>query len=179
MIFRIPTVLGLISVVLAAACGDEVDPNATDITNVFFAKTDANCLAYVGSYKSAVRDVARGVEFAGRVTITDEGSSCAITSNSIPNHDFNDGNQAFVNSSAEATMTFSIPASPQAAGSTTDLTLQYDDAIFLNGVKHHEPTHLSGWTRFVSFGSVFFRLDFRRYVSSRGLFLIGSFRRTT
>ena len=129
------TTCGLVVLLLGAACGDEVDPNATDITNVFFTKTDANCSAYVGSYRSAVRDVARDVSFNGRVTITDEGSSCAITSNSIPNHDFNDGNQAFVNSSAEATMTFSIPASPQAAGSTTDLTLQYDDAIFLNGVK--------------------------------------------
>ncbi len=135
MIFRIPTVLGLMSVVLAAACGDEVDPNATDITNVFFTKTDANCSAYVGSYKSAVRDVARDVEFAGRVVITDEGSRCEITSNSIPNHDFNDGAEAFVNSSAEATKSFSIPAAPQAAGSTIDLTLRYDDAIFLNGVK--------------------------------------------
>ncbi len=39
----------LVILASVAACGADEDPNATDITNVFFTKADANCSAYVGS----------------------------------------------------------------------------------------------------------------------------------
>ena len=132
---KTPFCLFLMSFVLVTACGEEEDPNAIDITNATFSSLDPSCADHVGSFKSSVRDVARDVTFAGRVSMTAEGGLCTMTSNSIPNHDFNDGTAAFVNSSAEVTKSFTLPASPSAASTETTLGLRYDDGIFLNGVK--------------------------------------------
>ena len=138
---KYPCSLILVSLVFAAACGEEESSNtiditdATDITNANFSSLEPSCGDHVGSYTSSVRDVARDVSFTGRVSISVEGGNCTMTSNSIPNHDFNDGAEAFVNSSAEVTKSFNLPASPSAAGSETALSLRYDDGIFLNGVK--------------------------------------------
>ena len=126
--------LGLV-IMSIVACGDEVDPNAVDITDAVLTRTDAACTAYAGSYSSSVQDVGRSKSFVGRVTITDNGDHCELTSNSIPNHDFNDGARSFVNTTSEATKSFSIPSSPQEAAASTELSLRYDDGIFLNGVK--------------------------------------------
>ena len=41
----------------------------------------------------------------------------------------------FANALAEVDETFEIPLNPSAATSTTALTLQYDNAVFLNGAK--------------------------------------------
>jgi len=125
----------VLCLVMVGACGEEEDPNAIDITNTFLTNMDPSCVGHVGSFKSSVRDVARDVTFAGRVSITSEGSACTISSNSIPNHDFNDGATAFVNESSDVDVSFSVPATPSQAGSVTWLTLRYDDAIFINGIK--------------------------------------------
>ena len=122
---KTPFCLFLMSFVLVTACGEEEDPNAIDITNATFSSLDPSCADHVGSFKSSVRDVARDVTFAGRVSMTAEGGLCTMTSNSIPNHDFNDGAAAFVNSSAEVTKSFTLPASPSAAGTETT-GLRYD-----------------------------------------------------
>lgn len=58
-----------------------------------------------------------------------------ISSNSIPNHDFNDGARSFPNNVGEVNESFTFTASPAPAASTTPLTINRDNAILLNGVK--------------------------------------------
>jgi hypothetical protein len=52
----------------------------------------------------------------------------------VPNHDFNASGH-FANPFREQDQTFTVPATPVAAARPTPLSLQYDNAVFLNGVK--------------------------------------------
>jgi hypothetical protein len=106
-----------------------------DITNKKLDKRGASCLEYLGSYSSSSKDVKRGVSFKGSLTITRDQNKCVFTSNSIPNHDFNDGSKEFVNAVREVTETYEIPAEPQLVLNPAWLTTSYDNGILLNGVK--------------------------------------------
>ena len=116
-----------------AAATTTVDPNATDITDVIFTKRSADCGDYTGSYTSSVTDEGTGTSFVGSMTIAASGSDCTITSNSIPNHDFNDSN-SFATAAAEYSASFTLSAAV-AASSTTDLLMGQTNVLLLNGVK--------------------------------------------
>ncbi len=105
-----------------------------DITDAVFTSRDGDCASYAGAYTSTVMDVQSGDTFSGAVSLTNEGTTCTITANSIPNHDFNDGG-SFATEVAEVDITHTIPRNPSAAGGATALSLQVDNGIFLNGVK--------------------------------------------
>ena len=105
-----------------------------DITNAEFTDRDPSCASYVGTYTASVTDLGRSVAFTAMVQIAATGSTCEVTSNSIPNHDFDDGG-AFATPTAEVTGAHYLAAAPTEAASPTALSLQYDNAIFLNGVK--------------------------------------------
>jgi hypothetical protein len=114
--------------------GASADQGRTDITDAVFDSRDPACAGYRGSFSSSVLDVGRHLAFSGAVEITGGAGSCTIASNSIPNHDFNDGGM-FANPVREVLATFWIDASPGEAGSRVPLSLEYDDGVFLNGVK--------------------------------------------
>ena len=105
-----------------------------DITNYIFTKIDPSCSAYVGDFTSTIKDLGNNRTLTGSLSITANSSTCTVSSNSIPNHNVNDTG-AFATRISEVNETFSIPVSPSTANSTTQLTLQYDNAIFLNGAK--------------------------------------------
>ena len=126
---------------LVAACSeststldDQVTTDTTDITDLIFDSRDAACTTYTGSFTSSVLDVGRNLGFDGAVEVAAGSGLCTITSNSIPNHDFNDGGN-FANVVQEVGTTFSVEGSPSDGMSTTPLSLNYDNAVFLNGVK--------------------------------------------
>ena len=113
---------------------DDNGNTPSDITNYIFTKTDPSCSAYVGEFTSMIKDLANNRTLAGSLSITAEGSTRMISSNSIPNHDVNDTG-AFATTVSEVNTTFSIPVSPAVANSPTQLSLEYDNAVFLNGAK--------------------------------------------
>jgi len=117
--------------------GNEADNirAAQNITGTKFSNLSANCMDYTGQYRSVATDVQRGVDFMGSVSITSNSGQCQLSSNSIPNHDFNDGNRGFPNNVGEVNEIFTVTASPTPAGSPTPLTIDRDNAILLNGVK--------------------------------------------
>jgi hypothetical protein len=120
-----------------ADSGPQVDSGAsgaTDITNAIFTERSADCADYAQSYMASVRDIQRGVAFEGNVEIVASASSCSLTSNAIPNHDFNDASARFATRTAEITKTFVIPRNPTFAASNTALTLTSFNAVMLNGV---------------------------------------------
>ena len=109
------------------------DAITTNITDAIFTRTSADCAAYADNYTASVTDVKRSVGFNAEISISSGTSSCTITSNAIPNHNFNDtGN--FATDVGEVSRTFSVPRSAQVAITTTDLTQARYDAIMLNGV---------------------------------------------
>lgn len=121
------------SAMLCASC-ENGSTDAIDITGHVFSSRAASCADYAGSFSSSVKDLSTGQAFQGFVDITLDGDACTFRSNSIPNHDFNDEGQ-FATPVAEVNETFTIPASPSYATRTTALTLEYDNAFFLNGAK--------------------------------------------
>ena len=116
-------------------CSHSTAPNGTNITNAYFDNISASCANHAGSYYSQVKDTSNNQCFTGTVSITTGTDTCTFTSNSIPNHDFNDSSAHFANTVKEVTETFYIYKSPSAASSTTDISLQTDNGVMLNGVK--------------------------------------------
>ena len=115
---------------------DSLDNSITppDITNYIFTKTDPSCSAYVGEFTSTIQDLGNDRTLRGSLSITKDGGTCTISSNSIPNHNVNDKG-AFATTVSEVNTTFRISVSPTAANSPTQLSLEYDNAVFLNGAK--------------------------------------------
>ena len=108
---------------------------AENITGTKFSNLSATCSDYVGEYRSTANDIGQNVSFTGSVSITANNGQCSISSNSIPNHDFNDGARSFPNNVGEVNESFTFTATPTPAGSSTPLTINRDNAILLNGVK--------------------------------------------
>ena len=105
-----------------------------EITDRLFISRSANCAEYVDTYSAEARDVQNARTLGATVEITTDGQTCTIMSNAVPNHDFN-ATGRFVAALSEQDQAYSIPASPQAADQPTGLSLRYDNAVFLNGVK--------------------------------------------
>ena len=112
---------------------------AESITGAKFTNLSPDCAEYVGAYRSEAEDIGQSVTFSGQVTLTATGTAtgaqCTISSNSIPNHDFNDAARGFPNNVGEVNESFTFTANPSPAASTTPLTIDRDNAILLNGVK--------------------------------------------
>jgi len=114
---------------------DASSANPIDITDSILTNISANCADYINSYQSSVSDIQRSISFQGSLTIALSGEKCSFTTNQIPNHDFNDATAAFASEvSEQASETYTVSSSPAATNSTA-LSLLYDNALFLNGVK--------------------------------------------
>jgi arylsulfatase A-like enzyme len=108
---------------------------AANITGTKFSNLSAACSDYVGEYRSTANDIGQNVSFTGSVSISANNGQCSISSNSIPNHDFNDGERSFPNNVGEVNESFTFTANPMPAAASTPLTINRDNAILLNGVK--------------------------------------------
>jgi arylsulfatase A-like enzyme len=113
----------------------ETSTSPIDITDAILTARSANCSDYLESYQSTVLDVNNGTVFNGELMISLAGDQCIFQTNNIPNHDFNDGTQAFPNDVSAQNNNFTISANPTHAASITAVSLQVDNAILLNGVK--------------------------------------------
>lgn len=105
-----------------------------DITDKVFTNQDPECTAYVGAFSAAVKDSSSGKNYTAYVEISENGETCTFRTNSIPNHDFNEDG-SFVTPVATVNESFEIPITPSVNATATALTLEYDNAIFLNGAK--------------------------------------------
>jgi hypothetical protein len=115
---------------------DASSANPIDITDKILTSSSANCNDYINSYQSSVSDITKSISYQGSLTIALSGTKCSFTTNQIPNHDFNDASASFASDvSEQASETYTVTSSPTAANTTTALSLTYDNALFLNGVK--------------------------------------------
>lgn len=134
----------LSAIILMAGClGEEKEKtdvneidvsNSIDITNVVFSNFNSSCKAYVGSYFANAMDVSAGEVITAFVNITANENTCTIYSNGVPNHDFAI-NGSFATKTSAVWESFTINMNPQIGDTITALSLQYDNAVFLNGVK--------------------------------------------
>ncbi len=122
-----------------AACDSEPDDGdpgdgSIDITDALLTERSANCADYAARYTAEATDVQRGVTFDADLAVTADGSECTFASNAVPNHDFNATGTYVTPMSAQA-QSYTVTATPTAAATPTALSLRYDNAVFLNGVK--------------------------------------------
>ena len=119
--------------------GSNSSTEVVDITNAILTKRTSSCADYVNKYSSVANDIGNGTTFNGSVEIAMSGSGstgkCTITSNGIPNHDFNNGGLAFPNNVSSQSYQYEIPLTPTFAGSNTQLLIGTDNGIMLNGAK--------------------------------------------
>jgi len=118
--------------------GEGVDTANTSpvyITDVLLTDTNVNCSAYVNDYMAIATDASSGTVYTGSLGVSTGPTHCVFKSNAIPNHTFNDGASAFPNPVSEQSSEYLIPVNPIFADSPTNLSLRYDDAVLLNGVK--------------------------------------------
>lgn len=108
------------------------DDGTIDLTDAELTSTATSCTDYIGSYTSTVTDAATGDTFMGETTISDNGDTCVLATNSIPSHDIAvDG--SFATPVAEVDRSYEIPANPADDGESTQLDFQVN-AVMLNGV---------------------------------------------
>ncbi|MAF83429.1 MAG: YHYH protein [Gammaproteobacteria bacterium] len=105
-----------------------------DITNVVFDERSADCADYVNGYTASVLDIGRSLGFSADIVVTNDDDSCTLTSNNIPNHDFNDASASFATLVSEVSQAFAIPRNATLAATPTPLSQQTYNGIMLNGV---------------------------------------------
>ena len=114
------------------------DPQATpltiDIKDQIFSERSADCAVYQNMYLANVTDIQRSLDFEMNVDVTDDGGWCTLSSDGIPNHDFNDQSASFAHDAVEVERTFTIPLMPSVAASSTPLAQDIYNAVMLNGV---------------------------------------------
>ena len=160
-VMRIVQLLGTLSpfiLVLLTACGDldprsdspsednitvaanpfenkPSDSSATNITDAIFVARNADCADYAkNTYYSKVMDVNRRLGFDGKVNIVVNADTCTLSSNNIPNHNFDDRERPFPNNVAEVDRQLVLYRNPVLAAAKTELSQRSWDAIMLNGV---------------------------------------------
>jgi len=106
-----------------------------DITGATLVNQSVSCTDYANTFTSNATDILNNDNYVGDLSITVDGDQCVITTNAIPNHDFNDGDRTFPNPVATQSDEYRVPISPQISPAATPLSLDLDNAILLNGVK--------------------------------------------
>lgn len=110
-----------------------VGTDNVDITDILFSNRDGACESYAGRYFSNVSDIQRGLDYSGDVVVSSDGSNCTVSSNEIPNHDFNDDTAAFASVVSEQSGSYSVSTNPRMQTVVTALNLNTTNAVFLNG----------------------------------------------
>ena len=108
--------------------------NVVDIKDIVLTNLSGDCADYSASYQAKVSDLKLKNEFISVLTVTDDDASCTVTSNDIPNYDFNDDSAHFATPLAEQNLVLNIPRNPVAASTSTELSLSFYNAVMLNGV---------------------------------------------
>ncbi len=106
-----------------------------NIENSVFTNRSNDCGEYIGSFSAEVFDVFNATGFEALFSITADTGYCYLQGNSLPNHDFNNGSSSFAHLTKSLNESFRIPRHPSENSVNTKLTLQYDNAVMLNGVK--------------------------------------------
>lgn len=108
--------------------------SAHDITDAMLTQRAANCADFAATHTAKATDVRNRKIYTANVKITVKRSKCTISSNAIPNHNFN-ATGRFATPVRQQNQSYTVTTSPKMKARTTALSLRYDNAVYLNGVK--------------------------------------------
>ena len=148
--------MGFLSLVFLVSCGggssspeiESTPPptipvsNDCETQNIYdriFTQRDSDCAAFYGAEITncsiaEVRDLTRSLSFTSNVTLASSETSCTLSSDAIPNHDFNDSSANFRTDATEIQRDFVISRNPSIAEVNSDIDGGSWDAIMINGV---------------------------------------------
>lgn len=112
----------------------KLNPSALDIKDVIFDQRSSDCADYFNQYGARVQDISEEVDFIENVSIEVSNDTCTLTSNNIPNHNFDDGKSAFANKTSEVNQSFTISRHPSKASHQTQIGHHIYNGVMLNGV---------------------------------------------
>ena len=92
--------------------------SAHDITDANLTNRAASCASYVDAYSASATDMQNQSDYRAGVRITTDGGTCTITSNAVPNHDFN-ATCNFATPFREQDQTYRMTATPTANSNPT------------------------------------------------------------
>ena len=105
-----------------------------NITNAVLTNRSPYCKDYVGKYCATIKDVYYDSTLIANFSIEHAGDKCIWHTNALPNHDFNDNKKiSFPNRVMPQTYRFEISDNPTFAATKIPLSLDYYNAILLNG----------------------------------------------
>jgi hypothetical protein len=132
----LPSFALAMALAVAGCGGGDVGPtaDAIDIKDAVLTGRSGDCASYASAYSADVTDLNRAVAFTARLEVAGDGGSCLVTSNDIPNYDFDDASARFAEPVAAQSISLSIPRHPERAPEPAALSLLTYDAIMLNGV---------------------------------------------
>ena len=108
--------------------------DCTDITNTILTNRSPFCKDYEGKYCATIRDINNDTVLKADFTIEHLEDKCIWLTSALPNHDFNDNRkEGFPNHVRKQTYRFEISDNPAFAASPISLSLNYYNAILLNG----------------------------------------------
>ena len=84
---------------------------AHDITDAYLTDRSANCADYAAEHTATATDIHTETTYSAKTTITTDGTTCLISSNAVPNHDFNT-DEGFRNAFSEQVQEYTITATP-------------------------------------------------------------------
>ncbi|MBE0370416.1 PKD domain-containing protein [Pseudoalteromonas aurantia] len=105
-----------------------------NITDKIFTNEAVSCRNYEGSYFSNVTDIKRSADFTGDVVMSVGNTTCTITMNAIPNHDFNDNTASFATDTSAQNLVYTLPITASPAATITPQGIGITEGILLNGV---------------------------------------------
>lgn len=108
--------------------------STVDLTDLILTKRASNCADYAGSYKSTVTDFSRNLSFTGNFSVSVSNGTCTFTSNNIPNHTMGQGG-AFATPVSAQNNSYKLTTSPAFAAQSTAISLTWNSAVLLNGVR--------------------------------------------
>ena len=127
-------VSGCSSSVEASNSGSETSPKIVDIKDIILTNLSADCADYSSKYEASVTDLKRDVDFVSQFEVSEDGQSCNVQANDIPNYDFNDASANWAEPIATQGLQLTIPRNPKLASEKTALDLSSYNAVMLNGV---------------------------------------------
>ena len=105
-----------------------------NITKKIFSNRSSDCVDYAERYISNIKDITRIIDFEGYINIEALDTHCLISSDNIPNHDFNDSTARFRTNVTEMPRIYAVNRFPKQASEISHLNAQSWDAVMLNGV---------------------------------------------
>ncbi len=129
----LPNLRAGLAVLLFGVCA-VTGASAHDMTDEMLTQRAANCADFAATHTAKATDVQNRKRYTASVKITVKRSKCTISSNAIPNHNFNETGR-FATPVSQQNQSYTVTTSPKANARATALSLRYDNAVYLNGVK--------------------------------------------